>query len=63
VVHKLREAMSKRDGEYILAGRLELDEGYFSTEIHLSEKYKILKHGRGGLKKTKVIVMVERVLL
>ena len=26
--HKLREAMGKRDGEYILAGRIELDEGY-----------------------------------
>ena len=32
--HKLRAAMGKRDGEYVLAGRIELDEGYFSTEVN-----------------------------
>lgn len=59
MVHKLREAMGKRDDEYILAGRIELDEGYFSTETPLSEKDKPLKRGRGSQKKTKVLVMAE----
>lgn len=59
MVHKLRQAMGKRDGEYILAGRIELDEGYFSTEIPMEEKNKPLKRGRGSQKKSKVLVMVE----
>lgn len=59
MVHKLREAMGKRDGEYILAGRIELDEGYFSTEVPVSEKGKPLKRGRGSQKKSKVLVMAE----
>jgi len=57
--HKLREAMGKRDGEYVLAGRIELDEGYFSTEAPQSEKENPLKRGRGSQKKTKVLVMAE----
>lgn len=59
MVHKLRQTMGKRDGEYILAGRIELDEGYFSTEIPATEKDKPLKRGRGSQKKTKVLVMAE----
>jgi hypothetical protein len=59
MLHKLRDAMGKRDGEYILAGRIELDEGYFSTEKSQSEKEKPLKRGRGSQRKSKVIVMAE----
>jgi len=59
MAHKLRAAMGKRDGEYILAGRIELDEGYFSTEIPQDEKDKPLKRGRGSQKKSKVLVMAE----
>ena len=59
MVHKLRQAMGKRDGEYILAGRIELDEGYFATEIPNSEKGEPLKRGRGSQKKSKVLVMAE----
>ena len=59
MVHKLRESMGKRDGEYILAGSIELDEGYFSTEIPIEEKDKPLKRGRGSQKKSKVLVMAE----
>lgn len=59
MVHKLRESMGKRDGEYILAGSIELDEGYFSTEIPKEEKDKPLKRGRGSQKKSKVLVMAE----
>ena len=57
MLHKLRESMGKRDGEYVLAGRIELDEEYFSTEISEKEKDKPLKRGRGSQKKSKVLVM------
>jgi len=59
MAHKLRSAMGARDGEYILAGRIELDEGYFSTEIPVSQKDEALKRGRGSQKKSKVLVMAE----
>ena len=59
MIHKLRLSMGKRDGEYILAGRIELDEGYFSTEVPVEEKNKPLKRGRGSQKKSKVLVMAE----
>jgi len=63
MLHKLREAMGKRDGEYILAGRIELDEGYFSTEMPASEKEKSLKRGRGSQRKSKVLVMAESTIV
>lgn len=59
MLHKLREAMGKRDEKYTLSGQIELDEGFFSTEIPLDQKDKPLKRGRGSQKKTKVLVMVE----
>lgn len=61
MVHKLRAAMGKRDGEYILAGQIELDDGYFSTERKVEQKHEELKRGRGSQKKTKVLVMAESV--
>lgn len=59
MVHKLRKAMGRRDEEYILAGRIELDEGYFSTETAKEEKDEPLKRGRGSQRKSKVLVMAE----
>src|SRR5690554_6835380 len=59
MVHKLRKTMGRRDEEYILAGRIELDEGYFSTEIAKEEKDQPLKRGRGSQRKSKVLVMAE----
>lgn len=59
MLHKLREAMGKRDETYTLSGQIELDEGFFSTEIPNEQKDKPLKRGRGSQKKTKVLVMVE----
>ena len=59
MVHKLRAAMGKRDGEYVLAGRIELNEGYFSTETPQQQKDKPLKRGVGSQKKPKVLVMAE----
>jgi transposase-like protein len=38
---------------------IELDEGFFSTEIGEEEKDKPLKRGRGSQKKSKVLVMAE----
>lgn len=59
MVHKLRSIMGKRDEEYILAGQIELDEGFFSTERINEQKDEKLKRGRGSQKKTKVLVMAE----
>jgi hypothetical protein len=59
MLHKLRQAMGKRDEQYQLSGSIELDEGFFSTEIPDQEKDKPLKRGRGSQKKTKVLVMAE----
>jgi hypothetical protein len=42
---------------YVLAGRIELDKGYFSTEMPTEEQP--LKRGRGSQKKTNVLVMAE----
>lgn len=59
LVHKIRIAMGKRDEQYELSGVIELDEGFFSTEISAEEKDKPLKRGRGSQKKSKVLVMAE----
>lgn len=59
MLHKLRLAMGKRDGQYELSGQIELDEGFFATEVKPEEKSKPLKRGRGSQKKTKVLVMAE----
>jgi hypothetical protein len=61
MLHKLREVMGKRDGEYELSGIIELDEGFFSTVVIEEEKDKPLKRGIGSQKKSKVLVMVESV--
>lgn len=59
LLHKLRQIMGKRDELYTLSGVIELDEGFFSTEMDEDEKDKPLKRGRGSQKKSKVLVMVE----
>ena len=59
MLHKLREVMGQRDSKYELSGQIELDEGYFTTEIKKEEKDQPLKRGRGSQKKTKVLVMAE----
>lgn len=59
MLHKLRNAMGKRDAEYTVCGMVELDEGFFSTEAPDSEKGKPLKRGHGSQKKTKVLVLAE----
>ena len=59
MVCKLRDVMGKRDDEYQLSGQIELDDGFFTTEIPELEKSKPLKRGRGSQRKTKVLVMCE----
>lgn len=61
LLHKLRPVMGKRDELYSLSGVIELDEGFFSTEISDDEKQKPLKRGRGSQKKSKVLVMAESI--
>jgi hypothetical protein len=45
MLHKLRAAMGNRDEQYKLSGIIELDEGFFSTEISENEKDTSLKRG------------------
>jgi len=59
MLHKLRIAMGKRDSQYMLSGQIELDEGFFSTEVKPEDRDKPRKRGRGSQKKTKVLVMAE----
>lgn len=59
MMHKLRLAMGQRDEKYTLAGQIELNEVFFSTEISSESKADQLKRGRGSQKKTKVLVMAE----
>ncbi|MDR2385724.1 MAG: IS1595 family transposase [Tannerella sp.] len=59
MLHKLRGIMGRRDELYTLSGVIELDEGFFSTEIREEEKDKPLKRSRGSQKKSKVPVMAE----
>lgn len=61
MLHKLRQAMGSRDSRYQLTEVVELDEGFFSTEIQDEEKEKALKRGRGSQKKSKVLVMAESI--
>ena len=51
--------MGKRDYEYEVCDMVELDEGFFSTEILDDEKDKPLKRGKESQKKSKVLVMAQ----
>jgi DNA-directed RNA polymerase subunit RPC12/RpoP/transposase-like protein len=59
MAHKLRLAMGSSDDTSLLEGTIELDEGFFSTEIADQEKDKPLKRGRGSQRKSRVLVMIE----
>ncbi len=58
MMHRIRQAMGKRDSLYSLEGMAEFDEGYFSTETSKKDK-KDLKRGRGSQKQSNVAVMAE----
>lgn len=59
MIHKLRSIMGIRDGKYTLKGDIEIDEGFFTTEIPSEEKDEPLKRGAGSQAKTKVLVIAE----
>lgn len=59
MIHKLRSIMGMRDGKYTLKGDIEIDEGFFTTEIPSEEKDEPLKRGAGSQAKTKVLVIAE----
>jgi DNA-directed RNA polymerase subunit RPC12/RpoP len=61
MLHKLRQVMGMQDARYTLSEVVELDEGFFSTEIAEDEKSKPLKRVRGSQKKSKVLVMAESI--
>lgn len=59
MMHKLRSVMGKRDDRYTLKGCIELDEGFFSTEMPMEQKNEKLKAGAGSQRKSKVLVIAE----
>lgn len=59
MVCKLREVMGKRDDKYKLAGQIEPDGAFFTSEVPEDQKDKPLKRGRGSQSKAKVPVMCE----
>jgi hypothetical protein len=59
MMHKLRNVMGKRDNKYTLLGSVEVDEGFFSTEIPDEQKDELLKRGADSQAKTMVLVMAE----
>lgn len=56
MMHKIREAMGKRDDLYNLEGMVEFDEGFFETATRKGTK---LKRGKGSQKQANVAVMAE----
>ena len=60
MMHKIREAMGKRDNLYTIEDMVEFDEGYFTVA---TSEGTVLKRGRGSQKKSTVAVMAESVPL
>lgn len=62
IMHRLREAMGKRDERYQLKGMVEFDEAYFTVETTKKEKENLTR-GRGSKRKQNVAVMAESTYL
>lgn len=58
MMHKIREAMGKRDSRFELAGMVEFDEAWFETETSEKDKQN-LKRGRGSQRQQNVAVAAE----
>lgn len=58
LMHRIREAMGKRDDLYELKGMVEFDEGYFEQATKVVEGQKT-KRGRGSKRQSNVAVMAE----
>lgn len=59
MLHKIREAMGKRDCRYKLTEFIEIDEGFFETIDPANQKDSVVKRGRKSQKQAKVLVLVE----
>lgn len=59
MMHKIRKAMGNRDSRYLLAGQVEIDEGFFETLVSDEQKDEPRKRGRGSQKQTIVMVFAE----
>ena len=62
IMHRLREAMGKRDENYALEDMVEFDEAYFGVEVPEKVK-KELKRGKGSQRQQNVAVMAESTIL
>jgi len=58
MLHKIREAMGRRDSRYRLTEYIELDDGFFET-VDKESKEEERKRGRGSQKQSKVLVLIE----
>ena len=58
MLHKIRDAMGKRDSRYKLTEYIELDDGFFET-VDAETKDEERKRGRGSQKQSKVLVLIE----
>lgn len=58
LMHRIREAMGKRDDLYGLNGMIEFDEGYFEKATKQNNQ-EDLKRGRGSQRQSNVAVMAE----
>lgn len=58
LMHRIREAMGKRDDLYGLNGMIEFDEGYFEKATKQNDNEN-LKRGRGSQRQSNVAVMAE----
>ena len=68
MLHKIRNAMGMRDGEYVLENFVEFDDAFFTTiknqtkeerKAESAKEAEPLKRGKGSQKKSKVLVMTE----
>ena len=59
MLHKIREAMGRRDCRYKLTEFIEIDEGFFETIDKSISKDSKKKRGRGSQKQAKVLVLIE----
>ena len=60
MLHKIREAMGRRDSRYNLSEYIELDDGFFET-VDKETKEEVRKRGRGSQKQSKVLVLIESI--
>ena len=52
MLHKLRGVRGKRDGRYTLNGNVEIDEGFFTTEVLEDKKDEVTRRGVGSQSRT-----------